>query len=101
MAVSDRYFYSGVFAAKEQNLQVVLYAFQGTTDVTAEDQQKINIFNKRFQRLKEIEAELEGKRVSLRSLSPACNTHLIEILKLPCCRISGPTVRLISLCCRS
>ena len=86
MAVSDRQFYLGVVAAEEQKLQVVLYASQGTTDVTAEDQQKINTFNKRFQRLKEIEAELEGKRVSLRSLSPVRNTLLFEILLLSCYR---------------
>ena len=77
------------------NLQV------GAPDVSADDQEKINSFNKRWQRLKEINAELEGKKVCCIALktphllpfTQTCNSaykgrpkvffHLFVILERP------------------
>lgn len=49
-------------------------------DVNTEDQQRINVFHKSWQRLKEINAELEGRAVSVldkRTFSdlPHCAVH--------------------------
>ena len=50
----------------------------GAPDVSADDQEKINSFNKRWQRLKEINAELEGKKVNCAAMKapPFARLHL-------------------------
>lgn len=54
----------------QSNTFALLEFLQGSVpDVTAEDQEKINTFNKSFQRLKEINAELAGKKARYLSLS--------------------------------
>jgi len=49
----------------------------GAPDVTAEDQQKINSFNKRWQRLKEINAELEGRSKMKEDCEDASNELML------------------------